>query len=84
MTGPEHYAEAERLLEETGHEFEIDERRLPVFMDQVQAMMARAQVHATLALAAATALAGVTLQLPASSNLATEWNKTIGFPEVTP
>jgi hypothetical protein len=50
MTGPEHYAEAERLLTEAAGlqvDYE-DASTLP--------LLTRAQVHATLALAAATAL----------------------------
>lgn len=45
MTGPEHYREAERLLETTSQEDHARHHRMRV-----------AQVHATLALAAATAL----------------------------
>ena len=52
MTGPEHYAEAERLLEisssTSAHGFPDNPQHLP--------MLAAAQIHATLALAAATAL----------------------------
>jgi hypothetical protein len=44
-----------------------------------QVQLQRAQVLATLALAAATALAGVTLTLPASNSHATEWNRAIGI-----
>ncbi len=47
MTGPEHYREAERLLEEA-HESEIFQYK----------RLHEAQIHATLALAAATALSG--------------------------
>lgn len=46
MNGPEHYAEAERLLQEAnclGHSAP----------ERAQGMLAAAQVHATLALAAA-------------------------------
>lgn len=46
MTGPEHYERAERLLAEVR---ELD-------LDDVAETIAIAQVHATLALAAATAL----------------------------
>lgn len=56
MTGPEHYAEAERLLDETRGEHEVTESMLSAFQAQLQQMMTRAQVHAMLALAAATAL----------------------------
>jgi hypothetical protein len=54
MTGPEHYKEAERLLPlahdlaDQGHQVRAD------------FIVARAQVHATLALAAATAAAQAT------------------------
>ena len=47
MTGPEHYREAERLLIDAAGEF---------ITEVGAAMAAVAQVHATLALAAATAL----------------------------
>ncbi len=47
MTGPEHYAAAEALL--------ADARRAQV-EDDAKRWLARAQVHATLAVAAATAL----------------------------
>lgn len=57
MSGPEHYKEAERLLS-PGEYDEAEDRDL--FMRDV----ALAQVHATLALAAATALPG---------ELHTEW-----------
>ena len=48
MTGPGHFAEAERLLAEAVAE--------PGSGELVKYFMAAAQVHATLALAAATAL----------------------------
>ncbi|MEU6496409.1 hypothetical protein ABZ890_39535 [Streptomyces sp. NPDC046984] len=50
MTGPEHYARAEQLLREVrdGHQEGSD----------VAAILAAAQVHATLAVAAATAMSG--------------------------
>ncbi|QOC56061.1 hypothetical protein SEA_CLOWN_63 [Gordonia phage Clown] len=53
-TGPDHYREAERLLagaDETIANLPPEER--------VVVLMSQAQVHATLALAAATALSGV-------------------------
>ena len=49
MNGPQHYAEAERLL--VGRAVPNSNRRAPTDAD-----IAAAQVHATLALAAATAL----------------------------
>lgn len=51
MTGPEHYAEAERLIRETGPEH-TDDALLEI---HAHTILAEAQVHATLALAAATA-----------------------------
>lgn len=50
MTGPEHYTRAEQLLREVrdGHQEGTD----------VAAILAAAQAHATLAQAAATAMAG--------------------------
>lgn len=47
MTGPEHYREAERLLFEAGKLYAGDQRE--------PGLLAEAQIHATLALAAATA-----------------------------
>jgi hypothetical protein len=69
-TGPEHYREAERLLSaarEAGGGPDNDD------------LVTAAQAHATLALAAATALSGVTLTLPASNDLADGWNRAIGI-----
>jgi hypothetical protein len=49
MTGPDHYREAERLLEQSMSRMTVDpERRVRI--------ISRAQVHATLAVAAAVAL----------------------------
>ncbi|MEV0616101.1 hypothetical protein AB0I81_22500 [Nonomuraea sp. NPDC050404] len=48
-TGPEHYCEAERLITEANHVAHRDAQR-------GDGMLAAAHVHATLALAAATAL----------------------------
>lgn len=51
MTGPEHYREAETLLER------VEERGFGPEPDHIQAAwLSAAQVHATLALAAATAI----------------------------
>ncbi|MCR8897265.1 hypothetical protein NWF34_09925 [Gordonia sp. GONU] len=52
MTGAEHYREAEDMLA-------FIERDRDLTTNQHSEIAARAQVHATLALAAATALAGV-------------------------
>ncbi|MGQ4358527.1 hypothetical protein [Streptomyces sp. SAS_272] len=60
MTGPEHYREAERLLSEasftsvTGNP--VTRQGLPRRPEERDALTARASVHATLALAAATAM----------------------------
>jgi hypothetical protein len=51
MTGPEHYHEAERLMTEIDPQWQAD---------YITANTRKAQVHAILALAAATALHGVT------------------------
>ena len=49
MSGPEHYQEAERILAEI--------EGTPALSNEIEALFAfRAQVHATLALAAATAI----------------------------
>jgi hypothetical protein len=49
VTGPEHYREAERLIDEANHVGHHDPQR-------GDGILIAAQVHATLALAAATAL----------------------------
>lgn len=54
MTGPEHYREAERLLEEFGQEIEVPIEDRAFTIAYLTAGMARTQVHATLAHAAAT------------------------------
>ncbi|MFD3717219.1 hypothetical protein [Streptomyces sp. NPDC058674] len=62
MTGPEHYREAERLLSDTsfttasGRPVTRDGHPMPV--DECALLVARAQVHATLALALAVAAGG--------------------------
>jgi len=68
VTGPAHYREAERLLAASQG----------ASSDTGRELVWAAQVHATLALTAATALGGVTLPLPVSSDLAAEWNQAIG------
>ncbi|MGW4663245.1 hypothetical protein [Streptosporangium sandarakinum] len=60
MTGPEHYREAERLVREA------DAEDAP---EWVTARAAQAQVHATLALAAATALLGPAVAVDISEGL---------------
>jgi hypothetical protein len=49
MTGPEHYLAAEKLLEEM-------QEHPSSSINKTESLMGQAQVHATLALAAATAL----------------------------
>lgn len=56
MTGPEHYREAERLMAQFDDEIEIDSGAVATAIAHIHAIMTSAQVHATLALAAATAL----------------------------
>ncbi|MGW6376271.1 hypothetical protein ACWFRB_09430 [Rhodococcus sp. NPDC055112] len=78
-TGPENYREAERLIEVAG-EYLSDSRRLngdsQATRDRAHrfadTILARAQVHATLALAAATALGVTTAQFGDTDQL-TEW-----------
>ena len=65
MNGPEHYREAERMLERANDSTTYDE---------AAGMTLQAQVHATLALAAAQA--GMTLGMP--GNPSTEWSRLIG------
>jgi hypothetical protein len=55
MTGPEHYSEAERLIA-MARELPISRDLYVVDQAQGALILADAQVHATLALAAATAL----------------------------
>lgn len=78
MTGPEHYAEAERVVAQ------VENR--DVSAAAVAAYTAVAQVHATLALAAATALID---EKPRSGSFDAwrEWKQATGgaeYPEVTP
>ena len=49
MTGPEHYSEAEYMLQMATNQLAGDDG-----IDDANRLIARAQVHATLALAAAT------------------------------
>ena len=77
MNGPQHWEEADLILSGDPCEYGCPHAGCPHEMR----MIARAQVHATLALAAATAFGGVTLTLPQDRNLAAEWNRAIG---VTP
>lgn len=57
VTGPEHYTAAEQLLSAVSYQRSETDVRLPAHLEQLAPLLvARAQVHATLALAAATAL----------------------------
>jgi len=56
MTGPEHYREAERLVElSESVDWQDGDPDRPNRAEYAQTILASAQVHATLALAAATA-----------------------------
>ncbi|MFZ4264471.1 hypothetical protein [Streptomyces arboris] len=72
MTGPEHYREAERLIE-TAADILRPHDEGPCEADRV---LAAAQVHATLALAAATALNDAEDGMPQSAYQ--EWRATAG------
>lgn len=75
MTGPEHYREAERLLVESHAELRpYDEG--PCEADRT---IAEAQVHATLALAAATALVDETPRSDSHSEYRA-WSTVAGSP----
>jgi hypothetical protein len=83
MTGPEHWAEADLILSGDPCEYGCPHGGCQHEMR----MIARAQVHATLAVAAATALGGITLALPPDNHLAREWNRVTGvadYPEPQP
>jgi hypothetical protein len=71
MTGPEHWAEADLILSGDPCEYGCPHAGCPHEMR----MIARAQVHATLALAAATALQAGDWE---------EWVKAIRGPETAP
>lgn len=70
MTGPEHYKAAERLLAESDNFLPEDQ--------QGCVYLAAAQVHATLALAAATAMPTVTRMMGDHDEI-TEWGRAIGW-----
>lgn len=65
MNGPEHYAEAEALLERATTRVEIGGHRFSYIADHEIAPVIAAQAHATLALAAATVAARTTWANPA-------------------
>lgn len=68
MTGPEHYAEAERLLAVV----DFSQDAIP---EQRTALAAQAQVHATLALAAVTLVAS---EAGYSTDRVARWEPAIG------
>ncbi|MER5213660.1 hypothetical protein ABT063_24590 [Streptomyces sp. NPDC002838] len=70
MTGPEHYREAERLADRA-HHFTYGDGADPVVG---AALAAEAQVHATLALTAVTALAAPIVGENNAGLLADEWH----------
>jgi hypothetical protein len=70
MTGPEHYREAERLIGERR------KKRERVSPDSGE-LLAEAQVHATLADAAARALPTVVLMM-GDNNEVTDWARATG------
>lgn len=76
MTGPQHYREAERLAARA-HHFTYGDGTDPVVG---AALAAEAQVHATLALAAATALID---EKPCGSSFDAyrAWERVAGAPE---
>jgi len=83
MTGPEHYRRAEQLEQLAVRQFEgtrIDEEHgydpSPLWQLTIQ----QAQVHATLALTAATALD--TAGVPQDGDTAGEWRRAICAPKI--
>lgn len=79
MTGPDHYREAERLIQNTQAELErgVKEQNSAVIEEALRvgsAAARMAQVHATLALAAATASSSEGL-LPGNDDL--DWKKVL-------
>lgn len=75
MNGPHHFLTAERLLHES--DVETGELMVGADPDVLARNIARAQVHATLALAAATAL-GTTRTSETNSELGDMWRAVAG------
>jgi hypothetical protein len=73
VTGPDHYLAAEQHLREA---FACTEEQSELSTWNQR----QAQVHATLALAAATATGSVILSLPDSSPSARPWIEATGYP----
>lgn len=72
MTGPEHFAEAERLIATAADPFDFD-----LTQAERNTIALAAQVHATLALAAATALRSIGRELEG-------WQRTAGTERKVP
>lgn len=78
MTGPEHYAEAERLVNKASNTVVTTENDCPPNInDDVRELHAAAQVHATLALAAATFAAGTFADRSQSVPSGAQWSKAL-------
>ena len=87
MTGPEHYREAERLAEQADEWLDADHgwkasMSTSERLERRAADLAAAQVHATLALAAATALSTVTDEAPMAEFDA--WSEVAGVVPTRP
>ena len=74
MTGAEHYRESERLLEQA----EIDSRDPMRKYAEDANVIAAAQVHATLALTAATAYPAVVAYTGGEGDDALQWSRVTG------
>lgn len=89
MNGHEHYLEAERLLkscQSPGERHPDDAEEYPALEDGVNSIgnaLAAAQVHATLALAAATAMPDVS-RFMGDSVRVTDWGHAIGWKAAQP
>jgi hypothetical protein len=90
MTGPEHYREAERLIEQADTWMDADhgwrgELSTEERLSRRAADLAAAQVHATLALAASNALLGpfsaACLKDDIEADALTAWYETAGVAE---
>lgn len=82
MTGPEHYRLAEQLADKAAAVMDYEHGIFSSMstaerLQRRACLLTEAQVNATLAHAAATAMAGITLTLPDSSDLASDWNRAI-------
>lgn len=76
MTGPEHYREAERLLEAAKADWRdasSDHVAAALAESRVLVALTAAQVHAKLALAAATAIPAVVAYYGDDQNTTREW-----------